>query len=137
MKKLIKKILKEQSYVNQHGGLHDFSFDVYYPFDEMEVMINWFLEEYGEQIQSQGWTIFQGNPSYPLRKYNDENKGFWMVEKIDDPDAWAADTGIPTFALVKSDIEADEKAKELGLIVDEYGVVQGFGEHNYVDEYNE
>ena len=137
MKKLIKKILKEQSYINQHGGLQDFSFGVYYPFEEMSPMIDWFLGEYGDYIQAQGWTIFQSNSSYPLRKYDDKNKGFWSVEKIDDVDSWASDTGKPTFDLVKTHMEADEKAKEIGLIVDDYGVIQGFGDHNYVEEYNE
>jgi hypothetical protein len=137
MKSLIKKILKEEAYINKHGGLHDFSFGVYYPFDEMTPMIEWFLSEYGEQIQAQGWSIFQSNQTYPLRKYDDKNKGFWQIEKIDDVDSWASDTGIPTFDLVKSDMEADIKAKELGLIVDDYGVIQGYGDHNYVDEYNE
>ena len=88
MKKLIKKILKEQSYINQHGGLHDFSFGVYYPFDEMSPMIQWFLGEYGEQIQVQGWTIFDSAASYPLKKYDNKGKSFWMVERIDDVDSW-------------------------------------------------
>ena len=136
MKKLIKKILKEQSYINQHGGLHDFSLGVYYPFDEMSPMIQWFLGEYGEQIQVQGWTIFDSASSYPLKKYDNKGKSFWMVERIDDVDSWSMDTGLPTFDLVKSDMEADKKAKELGLIVDEYGVVEGFGDHNYVEDYN-
>ena len=125
MKKIIRKILSEQSYVNDYGSLKDFSFGVHYPFDEIEKMVLWFSDEHSEQMYDEGWKIIRSDDNYPKQKY-DSPKGFWRVAMSE-----------PFMGGVKSEMEADVKAKGLGLLVDDYGIVIGYKEHNLIKVYNE
>jgi hypothetical protein len=123
MRNLIRKLLKEQAHINKHGGLKDFSFGVKYPFDEIKTMVQWFSDENGEQMYDEGWEIIHSkDDDYPKQKY-DSPKGFWRIAMADE-------------GSVVSEMEADVKAKGLGLLVDDYGIVVGYKEHNLIDDFN-
>lgn len=126
MKNLIKKILKEQTHINKYGSLKDFSFGVIYPFDEIQQMVEWFSDENGEQMYDEGWEIIHSDDTYPKQKY-DSPKGFWRISMTDSTSPYS----------VKTEMEADIKAKGLGLLVDDYGIVVGYKEHNLIDDFNE
>ena len=87
----------------------------YYPLKELEPFINWFNSMYGKLAERQGWSIYSSDTSTTSWKYP-----VWQVEKNDDAE------------ILKDDSEADNLAKELGLMLDDMGVVIGYNNHLFM-----
>lgn len=119
-------------YNKETGELVD---KILYPFDKIGKFVYWFYEEYGEYALTQGWSIFDSDSDAPNEKYFSDRKfndklvgGYWQVEKLDNP---GEGEGI---GYVPNDDVADELAKKLGIMVDEYGVVYGYDGQSFLDE---
>ena len=125
MKNLIRKILRESMHVDSWGRLHDNESKILYPFKKIEKFVEWFQEEYGDYAKRQGWAIFDSDTELPNIKYKHEptNKyhSFWQIQRLDNPDENEA-----LFGKLKDDYVADDLAKKLGIMVDEFGVVIGW-----------
>jgi hypothetical protein len=109
---------------------------LYYPTEQIEE----YIEPYRLKIMKdeswpeEGWEIFQCDTNIPDEKYihpvklykkTNINYGYYLQTQH------IADVG-----KLHDDIEADIEARKLGFIVDEYGIVQGYGDRNLVFEAN-
>lgn len=127
------------------GELKKFSFNdsLYYPYNELKPYVDQFQKKYSDYVESQGWAIFDSDTEVPNVKYDINirknmkeyqqksaltnlryNLNYWDIEKLDD------------MQLFKYDIDVYSTARKMGIIVDEYGVIQGFNGKNLVSEYN-
>jgi hypothetical protein len=124
------KSMMESMSVDSWGRLHDEDSKIHYPYQKISKFIDWFNEEYGDYSEKQGWAIFHSDTDLPKIKYNSDDKygAFFQVQRIDDPDADEA-----LFGKLKDDDQADELAKKLGLMLDEYGVVIGWDGESFLD----
>jgi hypothetical protein len=115
--------------VDSSGRLRDESSKILYPYEKISKFVEWFRDEWGDYVRKQGWDIFLSDSSEPTEKYKlDSNvSGFFRVERIDDPTE-----GEGLFGRLKSDIHAEELAKKLGLVLDEYGVVIGWQDDIFI-----
>ncbi len=128
LKQIIRKFLNE-AYIDQDGELKDFDFKVFYDFDKIKKFVDWFQSEYGDYALKQGWSIFDSDTEEPNEKYHSErtykgkklNGYYWQVQRLDSPEDDEA-----LFGKLKNDYAADDLARKLGLMVDEYGVVYGW-----------
>jgi len=128
LKRIIRKFLNE-AYIDQDGELKDFDFKVFYDFDKIKKFVDWFQSEYGDYALKQGWSIFDSDTEEPNEKYHSErtykgkklNGYYWQVQRLDSPEDDEA-----LFGKLKNDYAADDLARKLGLMVDEYGVVYGW-----------
>lgn len=96
---------------------------IIYPYNEMESFINWFNKNYYKIAEEQGWGIFDSDTEVPTKKYisNDSYRGaFWQIQHYDD-------------LLLNSDTEADELARSMGLMIDEYGLIIGFDGVSFIE----
>ncbi len=126
MKSIIRKILKETP--NRR---------IFYPYNKIEKFVEWFRDEYGDYPNRQGWDIFRSDSNSPNKKYyskgvinGKEYEGYYFqIQKIDDP---MEDEAL--FGALESDFTADELARKLGIMVDEYGVVYGYKGTSFIDE---
>jgi hypothetical protein len=83
----------------------------------------------------QGWAIFDSDTEIPNEKYHSErtlngkilNGYYWQVQRLDDPGDDEA-----LFGKLQNDFKADDLARKLGLMVDEYGVVYGFDGQSFL-----
>ena len=122
-------VINESMYIDSWGRLHDEDEKILYPFDKISKFVNWFQEEYGDYTTKQGWGIFDSDTEAPNVKYRSErtfggkvlNGYYWQVQRLDNPDEGEALLG-----KLKNDYQADELAKKLGLMLDEFGVVIGW-----------
>ena len=115
--------------VDSSGRLRDESSKILYPYEKISKFVEWFRDEWGDYVRKQGWDIFLSDSSEPTEKYTlkSEMAGFFMVERIDDPIQ-----GEGLFGRLKSDIQAEELAKKIGLVLDEYGVVIGWQDDIFI-----
>lgn len=88
----------------------------YYPLKDIEIFINWFNSVYGDLIESQGWSIYSSNTCMTSWKYP-----VWEVEKDDDANILATDS------------QAVNLAKEIGLMLDDMGVVIGYNGVSFIE----
>tara|TARA_R110000772_G_scaffold95789_3_gene194157 strand:+ start:6691 stop:7131 length:441 start_codon:yes stop_codon:yes gene_type:complete len=136
-----------ESFIDSDGELKDFSStdSLYYPYNELKPYIDEFQKKYSDYTESQGWAVCNSDTEFPNTKYDVEirrnmkeyqrvvdnegriiyNFNYWDIEKLDD------------MGILKNDLEAEKLAKKLGIIVDEYGVVQGFNDVNLVALFND
>ena len=123
------KSMMESMSVDSWGRLNDEENKLLYPFDKISKFVNWFQEEYGDYASKQGWAIFDSDTELPNVKYRSERifggkvltGYYWQVQRLDNPDE---DESL--FGKLKNDYQADELAKKLGLMLDEFGVVIGW-----------
>ena len=125
-----------ESFVDSDGKLKGFfnlSGNLYYPYNELKPYIDEFQNRYSDYTEKQGWGIFDSDTERANDKYQKvvDNTGrivynfnYWDIEKFDDGE-------------LEKDIDAIELAKEMGIIVDEYGVIQGFNDVNLVALFND
>lgn len=129
-----------ESEINKKGELINFNFGMIpYPFDKIGEFIKWFQDEWGEYAAKQGWGVFDSDSEIPNNKYHSERKDsitgkilngyYWQVQRLDDPNENEA-----LFGKLKNDYVADDMARKLGLMVDEYGVVYGWKNKNFLDD---
>jgi len=134
LKRIIRKFLNE-AYIDQDGELKDFDFKVFYDFDKIKKFVDWFQSEYGDYALKQGWSIFDSDTEEPNEKYHSErtykgkklNGYYWQVQRLDSPEDDEA-----LFGKLKNDYAADDLARKLGLMVDEYGVVYGWDDKSFL-----
>jgi hypothetical protein len=111
--------------VDDWGRLHDEDVKITYPYKKIARFLNWFEKEWGNYAEEQGWFIVTSDTDLPKVKYKAEEGNkynlFFQVQRIDDPMEGEALTG-----KLKNDLEAEELAKKIGLVLDEYGVVIGW-----------
>jgi len=98
---------------------------IIYPYDEMKSFINWFNKNYYKIAEEQGWGIFSSDTETPEKEYisNDSSlygRCFWQIQHYDD-------------LLLNSDTEADELARSMGLMIDEYGLIIGFDGVSFIE----
>lgn len=96
---------------------------IIYPYNEMESFINWFNKNYYKIAEEQGWGIFDSDTEVPTKEYisNDSYRGaFWQIQQYDD-------------LLLNSDTEAEELARSMGLMIDEYGLIIGFDGISFIE----
>ena len=119
------KNLYEDMKVDDWGRLHDEDVKITYPYKKIARFLNWFEKEWGNYAEEQGWFIVTSDTDLPKVKYKPEEGNkynlFFQVQRIDDPMEGEALTG-----KLKNDLEAEELAKKIGLVLDEYGVVIGW-----------
>ena len=117
--------INEQMKVDDFGRLHDEDTKTIYPYKKIKKFVNWFQKEWGDYAAKQGWGIFDSDSELPAIKYTfepDNNfHSLFQVQKIDSPEEGEALIGE-----LRNDFEADELAKKIGLMLDEYGVVIGW-----------
>ena len=117
--------LYEDMKVDDWGRLHDEDIKITYPYKKIARFLNWFEKEWGNYAEEQGWFIVTSDTDLPKVKYKPEEGNkynlFFQVQRIDDPMEGEALTG-----KLKNDLEAEELAKKIGLVLDEYGVVIGW-----------
>jgi hypothetical protein len=124
----IKSIMNLNEYmkIDDWGRLHDEENKILYPHKKIKNFVEWFQEEYGDYVAKQGWGIFDSDSFQPHIKYkfepNMEYGTVFQVERLDFPEE-----GEALFGQLKNDFQAEELAKKLGLILDEFGVVIGWG----------
>lgn len=119
------KIINENMKVDSFGRLQDEGAKILYPHEKISKFVNWFQSEYGDYAAKQGWGIFDSDTELPHTKYKFEPSNKWMavfqIQRIDNPGE-----GEALFGRLKNDYNADDLARKLGLMVDEYGVVIGW-----------
>jgi len=120
----MKHIKTFESYIDTNGELQNLerSDKILYPYATIERFVQWFHKEYEDYSMVQGWIISDADTDIPSEKYESPNDRYWTIERIDDPDSY---DGLVIHEL-ESDEQAIEKAKRLGLMVDEYGVLYGY-----------
>ena len=134
LKQIIREFLNE-AYIDQDGELKDFDFKVFYDFDKIKKFVDWFQSEHGDYALKQGWSIFDSDTEQPNEKYHSErtykgkklNGYYWQVQRLDSPEDDEA-----LFGKLKNDYAADDLARKLGLMVDEYGVVYGWDGKSFI-----
>lgn len=138
MKQLIKTVIREflnEAYVDKDGNLKDFEYKTFYDFDKIKKFVDWFQSEYSDYTLKQGWSIFDSDSEVPNQKYYSErtyngnklNGYYWQVQRLDDPSDDEA-----LFGSLDNDFKADDLARKLGLMVDEYGVVYGWDGQSFL-----
>lgn len=118
--------------VDSWGRLHDEEKKILYPFKKVSKFVEWFQSEFGKYAASQGWSIFDSDTDIPNVKYKHEptnsRKSYFQVQRLDDPEE-----GEAQFGRLKNDYQADELAKKLGIMIDEYGVVIGWDGNSFLN----
>jgi hypothetical protein len=145
MREQINKVKKwkqflNEAYIDEQGNLRDFDFQdkpekIFYDFDKIKKFVDWFQSEYSEYTTKQGWAIFDSDTEIPNEKYHSErtlngkilNGYYWQVQRLDNPEDDEA-----LFGKLQNDFKADDLARKLGLMVDEYGVVYGFDGQSFL-----
>jgi hypothetical protein len=119
------RTLMEDMKVDDWGRLHDEDSKIIYPYKKIAKFLDWYEQEWGQYAKEQGWFIVTSDTDVPKVKYKAEEGNkynlFFQVQRIDDPMEGEALTG-----KLKNDLEAEELAKKIGLVLDEYGVVIGW-----------
>ncbi len=117
--------IMESMYVDEWGRLHYEEEKIIYPFKKISKFVDWFQQEYKDYAAKQGWAIFDSDTEVPNIKYKHEpdNKrwSYFQVQRLDNP---AEDEAL--FGRLSDDMQADELAKKLGLVLDEFGVIIGW-----------
>ncbi len=99
--------------------------NLFYPFKAIESVVDEIILKYENIMNRQGWLISQSGTAIPHEIGNYKKSNFyWQVQKNDE------------LGILNSDEEADELAKNIGIIIDEFGVVQGFDNENLVERIN-
>jgi hypothetical protein len=121
----------DEAYINKNGELMDFSFKINYPYKKIGVFVKWFNQEYKGYPEKQGWSIFSADTEIPNVKYISDGPrgGYWQIQKLDFPGKGEALIGN-----LENDHVADDMARKVGLMVDEYGVVHGYRGKSFLDE---
>ena len=124
-----------EAYIDKDGELKDFNSKIEYPFDKIGKFVGWFIDEYGDYPEKQGWTIFHSDTLIPDEKYHSDRiwkdinvGGYWQVQRLDFPGEGEALIG-----RLDNDDSADDLAKKMGLMVDEYGVVYGWNGQSFLE----
>lgn len=134
---MIKKFFEFKTpYVDEKGNLIDFDEKIFYDFDKIGKFVKWFQSEYGDYATKQGWAIFDSDTEIPNQKYRSQRtyQGkiltgyYWQVQRLDNPGE-----GEALFGRLENDFKADDLARKLGLMVDEYGVVYGWDGTSFLD----
>lgn len=134
----IKKVmgLRESMKVDDWGRLHDEESKIEYPYKSVAKFLNWFEKEYGDYVKKQGWFVVTSDTDVPKTKYKPEKGNkynlFFQVQRIDDPME-----GEALFGKLKNDHQADELAKKIGLMLDEFGVVIGWDGESFLPQKGE
>lgn len=138
MRNFIKSIEKffNEAYLDKEGNLKDFNDKIFYDFDKIKKFVDWFQSEYSDYANKQGWAIFDSDTEIPNEKYYSERTYmgkrlsgyYWQVQRLDNP---ADDEAL--FGKLGSDLIADNLARKLGLMVDEYGVVYGWKGQSFLE----
>jgi hypothetical protein len=138
LKQIIKTTIREflnEAYIDKDGNLKDFDVKLFYDFDKIKKFIVWFQTEYGDYASKQGWAVFDSDTEEPNEKYHSErtlkgkklNGYYWQVQRLDSPSDDEA-----LFGKLRNDYKAEDLARKLGLMVDEYGVVYGFDGQSFL-----
>lgn len=118
-------VIYESMEVDDWGRLHDDDSKIVYPYSRIAKFVTWFDKEFGDYAAKQGWFIVSSDSDAPKIRYKPEDGNkfnlFFQVQRIDDPME-----GEALFGRLKNDHQADELAKKIGLVLDEYGVVIGW-----------
>lgn len=121
----------EDMKVDDWGRLHDEDTKILYPYKKIGKFVDWFQKEWGDYANKQGWAIFDSDTEVPNTKYKHvpDNKyhSYYQVQKLDSPEE-----GEALFGKLKDDYKADELAKRIGLMVDEFGVVIGWDGESFL-----
>ncbi len=116
--------------VGNTGDLVDFDFKSKYPHRKIGKLIGDYIDSNFEDWAKMGWSVFDSDYSEgDTRVYESETNTVWRVEKIDNPEDW----DIPILVNLKNEEEAYTKAREVGFILDDNGVVLGLWGINMVD----
>jgi hypothetical protein len=132
---IIPENIINESYIDSSGNLVDFDFNVeddveekprlFYPYKQLQVYVHDFRNKHVQEMNDYGFDIFVSDSEIPNEKYDLAlDQDYYQVQKLDTSD------------MNLSDQDIIESAKGMGIIVDEYGVVQGFGTTNLVSRYN-
>jgi hypothetical protein len=123
--------IMESMYVDEWGRLHYEEEKIIYPFKKISKFVDWFQQEYKDYAAKQGWAIFDSDTEVPNIKYKHEpdNKrwSYFQVQRLDNP---AEDEAL--FGKLSDDMQADELAKKLGLVLDEFGVIIGWKDQLFI-----
>ena len=126
------RIIKEDMKVDSFGRLQDEESKILYPYKKIGKFVDWFQEEYGDYATKQGWGIFDSDTEVPHIKYkfepSNKNMSVYQVQRFDDPEE-----GQAQFGKLKDDYQADDLARKLGVMVDEYGVVTGWDGQSFLE----
>jgi len=124
-------LINESMYIDSWGRLHNEEDKIIYPYKKISKFVDWFQKEYGDYTTKQGWAIFDSDTELPRIKYNYEPDNKWksvfQVQRLDNPQEGEALMG-----QLKDDSQADELAKKLGLMLDEFGVVIGWDNQLFI-----
>lgn len=125
------KATNESMKIDDFGRLHDEESKIIYPYSKIKKFVDWFNKEYGDYAQKQGWAIFDSDTELPDTKYKMEPgrkfRSYFQIQRLDSPSE-----GEALFGKLTNDYEADELAKKLGIMVDEFGVVIGWDGENFL-----
>lgn len=94
-----------------------------YPTNELQPFIDWFYRNFEDEM-SHLWLISYAETEIPYYidiQYKNRIGIFWQVQKNDQSD------------LLESDEDAEKLAKELGLMIDDYGIIIGFKGVNFLE----
>lgn len=131
---MIQEFITQEASIGPGGDLIDFDSRFEYPYDEIWKSIKDYVRENEKTWMQFGWIISDSDfPTDKYKSYGDFGT-FFRVEKIDD---FAGGWDTPILDILNSDEEAWEKAKKVGFILDEDGIILGFDGVNLVDQLNE
>ena len=117
--------LNESMKIDSWGRIHDEENKILYPYKKIARFVEWFQEANGDYMAKQAWGIFDSDSFQPHIKYKFEPSieygTVFQDERLDSPEE-----GEALFGQLKNDFQAEEMAKKLGLMLDEFGVVIGW-----------
>lgn len=135
LKQTIRKVLTESMKVDDWGRLHVEEEKILYPYKKISKFVDWFQKEWGDYATKQGWAIFDSDTEISHQKYKFEPSNKFMsvfqVQRLDSPDE-----GEALFGRLKNDYAADDLAKKLGLMLDEFGIVIGWDGESFLEDNN-
>ena len=130
LRNYIRTVLEEAS-INDKGELVDFNVQTQYPNKKIGKFIKDYIDTNYEDWAKMGWAVFDSD--YYSDKYESDTDTFWRPEKIDDPEDWDP----PVLVALNSDEEAAQKARDVGFILDDEGIITGLWDINMVDSLQE
>ena len=96
-----------------------------YPFGDITPFINWFVDLNDDKMKEEGWLISDsdfGSSHFIRPRFNGiALGGYWQIQK-DDEDG-----------ILYSDEDAEKSAKDLGLLLDDEGVVIGYNGVSFLE----
>jgi len=96
-----------------------------YSADKLSPFIDWFYNTYKDKMNEEGWIISYAQaldiPNTYKTEYWNRSDDFWQIQKNDQYD------------ILEDDMAAEKLAKNLGLYIDDYGIVIGYNGVSFLE----